>query len=429
MCLPGADEQYKGELHMERRNRILVAIVLALTLIVGVLGGAAAGGVVAYTLARQAIAEQAARGDDPVVQPVVNLQQVEPTATLPAAPSDQVAPAEPTALPATPPQAPAANGQQVVEVVRAVSPAVVTVVNTLAPGADSSQSRFPIPQLDQPRRGSGSGVIVSEDGYIITNHHVVEGQQSLAVIFADGTQRAATLVGSDPLMDVAVIKVDGPVPGVMQLGDSSQLQPGETVIAIGSPLGDFRNTVTVGVVSALNRTVGGDAPEGLIQTDAAINSGNSGGPLINLRGEVVGINTLVVRGSGFSGTEAQGLGFSVPSNMVRRVSEQLIATGRVVYPFLGISFGTIDALSAVDNNLPVQAGALISEVVPDGPSAQAGLRPGDIITAIGGRAIGQDATLRSLLLEYAPGETVTLDLLRDGQQLQLDVTLAERPGA
>jgi 2-alkenal reductase len=412
---------------MERRNRILVAIVLALTLIVGVLGGAAAGGAVAYVLARQAIAEQAVRSDDPVVQPVVNLEQVDPT-PAPAVPTDQP-PAEPTALPAAPTQDPAANGQPVVEVVRAVSPAVVTVVNTLAPGAESGQSRFPVPQLDQPRRGSGSGVIVSEDGYIITNHHVIEGQQSLAVIFADGTQRTATLVGSDPLMDVAVIKVDGPVPGVMQLGDSSQLQPGETVIAIGSPLGDFRNTVTVGVVSALNRTVGGDAPEGLIQTDAAINSGNSGGPLINLRGEVVGINTLVVRGSGFSGTEAQGLGFSVPSNMVRRVSEQLIATGRVVYPFLGISFGTIDALSAVDNNLPVQAGALISEVVPDGPSARAGLRPGDIITSIGGRAIGQDATLRSLLLEYAPGETVTLDVLRDGQQLQLDVTLAERPEA
>ncbi|HWQ11667.1 MAG TPA: trypsin-like peptidase domain-containing protein, partial [Roseiflexaceae bacterium] len=359
---------------------------------------------------------------------VVSLEQPAPTAT--PAPARQVAP---TALPAPTASAPAAAGQPVVEVVKKVSPAVVTVVNTLAPGAQPDPERspfpFPLPNEGRPRRGSGSGVIVSEEGYIITNHHVVEGQQSLAVIFADGSRRDARLVGSDPLMDVAVIKVDGPVPGVAPLGDSSLLQPGETVIAIGSPLGDFRNTVTVGVVSALNRSIGGDAPEGLIQTDAAINRGNSGGPLINLRGEVVGINTLVVRGAGFDGVQAEGLGFAVPSAIVRRVSEQLIAEGRVVYPFLGITYGTIDAELAADNNLPVQAGALVGEVVPGGPSDAAGLRPGDIITAIGGRQLGQDATLRSVLLEYRPGDTVTLDVLRDGQRLQLNVTLAERPEA
>ncbi|MFO7166735.1 MAG: trypsin-like peptidase domain-containing protein [Chloroflexota bacterium] len=409
--------------------------MLVLTLLVGIAGGAVAGGAVAYLLARQQLAQHATPAA-PVSEPINSISQVSPT-EAPASPTEAPAATStpaPTVLPAPPAaDAPAAEGQPIVEVVKRVSPAVVTVVNTLAPGAqpdlDRSPFPFPGPRQGQPRRSSGSGVIVSEEGYIITNHHVIEGQQSLAVIFADGSRRDATLVGSDPLMDVAVLKVDGPVPGMMVLGDSSQLQPGETVIAIGSPLGDFRNTVTVGVVSALNRTVSGNAPDGLIQTDAAINSGNSGGPLINLRGEVVGINTLVVRGSGFTGAQAEGLGFAVPSNIVRRVSEQLIATGRVIYPFLGITFITIDAQSAVDYNLPVQAGALVSEVVPDGPSAQAGLQPGDVITAIQGRAIGQDATLRSLLLEHRPGERVTLDILRNGQQMQLEVTLAERPSS
>jgi 2-alkenal reductase len=407
---------------MEQRTRIIMIIAIIMTLLVGVAGGAVAGGAVAYTLASRAQATQSAEVAAVTAQPVVNIEQSAPT-TAPA--QEQTAP---TAIPAPVEDSPAAAGQPVVEVVERVSPAVVTVVNTLDPNAQIDESNpLPFPgQGNQPRRGSGSGVIVSEDGYIITNHHVIEGQQSLAVIFADGSRKEATLVGADPLMDIAVIKVEGPVPGVLPLGDSSLLQPGETVIAIGSPLGDFRNTVTVGVVSAVNRNVGGDAPEGLIQTDAAINSGNSGGPLINLRGEVIGINTLVVRGGAMS-APAEGLGFSVPSNMVRRVSEQLIATGRVVYPFLGISYGNIDAEAAVDNNLPVQAGALVSEVVPGGPSDAAGLRAGDIITAIGGRVIGPDATLRSVLLEYKPGETVSLDVLRDGQTQQVTVTLAERP--
>lgn len=399
---------------MEQRTKVMLAIVAMLTLLIGIGGGAVAGGAVAYTLASQQQTSVAATADRPVARPVSNVEQAQPT----AAPQSTTAPA-PTAIPAPAQEQPAADGQPVVEVVERVSPAVVTVVNTLS--SDSANG--------QARRGSGSGVIVNQDGYIITNNHVVEGEQSLSVIFADGSRADATLVGTDPLMDVAVIKVDVPVPGVIPLGDSSLLQPGETVIAIGSPLGDFRNTVTVGVVSAVNRTVGGDAPEGLIQTDAAINSGNSGGPLINLRGEVVGINTLVVRGSDTSSAPAEGLGFSVPSNIVRRVSEQLIATGKVVYPFLGISYANIDAQAAVDNNLPVQQGALVSEVVPSGPSAAAGVRAGDIITAIGGTAIGPDETLRSVLLELKPGDKVTLDVLRAGQTLKLDVTLAERPNA
>src|SRR5262249_39607326 len=164
------------------------------------------------------------------------------------------------------------------------SPAVVTVINTLRPDAQQNelqQNPFPFPQPQQPQRqprASGSGVIISSDGYVVTNNHVVESAQSLAVIFADGSRHEATLVGTDPLVDLAVIRVKDAVPGVAALGDSTILQPGETVIAIGSPLGDFKNSVTVGVVSALNRSVPGSGQEGLIQTDAAINHGNSGGP-------------------------------------------------------------------------------------------------------------------------------------------------------
>jgi 2-alkenal reductase len=187
--------------------------------------------------------------------------------------------------------------------------------------------------------------------------------------------------------------------------------------------------VTVGVVSALNRSLGGNAPEGLIQTDAAINSGNSGGPLINLRGEVVGINTLVVRGGGLGSAPAEGLGFAVPGSIAKRVSEQLIANGKVVYPFLGVRFGTIDAMLALDNNLPVNAGALIASVEPGGPAARAGLRSGDIVTKVNGKPIGPGQSLRALLLEYKPGDVVTLDVLRNGDQLSLDVTLGTRPEA
>ncbi len=405
---------------MERGTRYALIFGMVVTLVIGALIGALAGGGVAWYVTQQQIERIAAQPSSPAPIPAL---MPAPTAI----PQPTVAPA-PTEAPAAP-----ATSSPVVEVVQRVSPAVVTVVNTLASGSQGSPllGDLPFPLPDQPggsvRRGSGSGVIISQDGYILTNNHVIEGHRSLSVIFYDGSRRDARLVGADPLMDLAVVKVDGPVPGVAALGDSDALQPGETVIAIGSPLGDFRNTVTVGVVSALNRSLGANAPEGLIQTDAAINSGNSGGPLINLRGEVVGINTLVVRGSGLGSAPVEGLGFAVPSSIAKRVSEQLIANGKVVYPFLGVRFGTIDAMLALDNNLPVNAGALIAAVEQGGPAARAGLRSGDIVTKLNGKPIGPGQSLRALLLEYKPGDVVTLEVLRDGQQLSLDVTLGVRP--
>lgn len=405
---------------MERGTRYALIFGMVVTLVIGALIGALAGGSVAWYVTQQQIERIAAQPSSPAPIPAL---MPAPTAI----PQPTVAPA-PTEAPVAP-----ATSSPVVEVVQRVSPAVVTVVNTLASGSQGSPllGDLPFPLPDQPggsvRRGSGSGVIISQDGYILTNNHVIEGHRSLSVIFYDGSRRDARLIGADPLMDLAVVKVDGPVPGVAALGDSDALQPGETVIAIGSPLGDFRNTVTVGVVSALNRSLGANAPEGLIQTDAAINSGNSGGPLINLRGEVVGINTLVVRGSGLGSAPVEGLGFAVPSSIAKRVSEQLIANGKVVYPFLGVRFGTIDAMLALDNNLPVNAGALIAAVEQGGPAARAGLRSGDIVTKLNGKPIGPGQSLRALLLEYKPGDVVTLEVLRDGEQLSLDVTLGVRP--
>ncbi len=407
---------------MERGTKFALIFGMIATLLIGALIGALAGGGVAWYVTQQQIERIAGQPTSPAPVPVsLPAPTVVPGAT--AAPAPTTAPVAPV------------SASPVVEVVQKVSPAVVTVVNTLASGAQASPllGDLPFPLPDQPggsvRRGSGSGVIISTDGYILTNNHVIEGYRSLSVIFYDGSRRDAKLIGADPFMDLAVVKVDGPVPGVAVLGNSDTLQPGETVIAIGSPLGDFRNTVTVGVVSALNRSLGGDAPEGLIQTDAAINSGNSGGPLINLRGEVVGINTLVVRGSGLGSAPVEGLGFAVPSSIAKRVSEQLIANGKVVYPFLGVRFGAIDAMLALDNNLPVNAGALIASVEPGGPAARAGLRNGDIVTKVNGKPIGPGQSLRALLLEYKPGDVVTLEVLRDGERLSLDVTLGTRPEA
>ncbi len=204
----------------------------------------------------------------------------------------------------------------IVSAVAQVKPAVVTVINTLPP-----QRGF-FGQILEPQ-ASGSGVIISEEGYIITNNHVVEDSQSLEVIHADGTKVPATLVGADEFSDLAVLHVEGEIPATAALGDSGALQPGEPVIAIGSPLGDFKGTVTVGVISALDRQLevgGGLTMEGLIQTDAAINQGNSGGPLVNALGQVIGINTAIVRGTGAGGAVAEGLGFAIPSNVVQEVA-------------------------------------------------------------------------------------------------------------
>ncbi|HTX80284.1 MAG TPA: trypsin-like peptidase domain-containing protein, partial [Longilinea sp.] len=306
----------------------------------------------------------------------------------------------------------------VTEAVAKASPAVVTVVGTV-PG---QMTYFGSTAAETV---SGSGLFISDKGYILTNNHVVEGMTDATIILSDGTQEKATIVGTDPYSDIAVLKTDGNVPAVATLGNSDTLKSGETVVAIGSPLGDFKNTVTEGVVSATGRSIdtgNGYQIEGLIQTDAAINQGNSGGPLVDLAGEVIGINTLIVRNSG-TGTVAEGLGFAIPIDTAAAMADQIIQNGYVAHPYLGISYQPISPDIAAAYNLPAQWGAYITKVTANSPASGANLQTGDIITAINGTALDESHTYLNTLFSYKPGEQVTLDLIRNSQTMQVKVTL------
>jgi 2-alkenal reductase len=274
---------------------------------------------------------------------------------------------------------------------------------------------------------SGSGVFVSADGYILTNNHVVQGTKEVNIVLSDGSQEKAAIVGTDQYSDIAVLKTDGKVPAVATLGNSDKLDPGESVIAIGSPLGDFKNTVTVGVVSATGRVIdtgNGYQIENLIQTDTAINHGNSGGPLVNLAGEVIGINTLIVRNTN-SGDVAEGLGFAIPINTAQAVAQQIIQKGYFTRPYLGISFQPITPDIAMRYNLPVQWGAYVSRVAGGSPASQAGLQQGDIVTGLGSIQIDETHAYLNTLFTFKPGDQVTVNFIRNGQPMQVQVTLGE----
>ncbi len=388
-------------------RRVVVAAVLV-SLLAGAVAGFLAGGATAYVVGR------VASGGPVLAQGVV-------TGTpLTVQPTEPVRPVLPTPMPAL-----QEGSLTVAEVVQRVGPAVVTVINKL----ETQPNPWGWPQ--ESPQASGSGVLVDPRGYIVTNYHVVEGAAELTVIFHDGTSKPARLIGHDyPFSDLAVIQVEGEGYPYAVLGNSDDLLVGETVLAIGSALGDFRNTVTTGVVSGLGRTlkISEDiSMEGMIQTDAAINHGNSGGPLVNLRGEVIGINTAIIRGGTLSGDVAEGLGFSIPSNTARYVVEQLIARGKVVRPYLGIRSITVNRSLAAYYSLPVDHGVYVREVIPDTPAAQAGIRRGDIITAIGGLTIDEDHPLINILAHFETGQRVQVELNRNGQTLQVEVTLGERP--
>jgi len=338
---------------------------------------------------------------------------------------DARAAAFPTADPevATPSSTAPSAAPSVSLAVDRVGPAVVTILNHL--GSQAS------PSGGGAQTATGSGVIISDTGYIVTNNHVVQGTSRLEVIFADGTRSAATLVGSDPFADIAVVKAASPVPSVATWGDSTALAPGDTVIAIGSPLGDFTNTVTAGIVSATGRSLDaspGYRIENLIQTDAAINHGNSGGPLVNLEGQVVGINTLVVRGSG-SGDAAEGLGFAIESDNARAVAEAIISSGAYPRPYMGVQWEWVTPDTAALNGLPSIYGAYLTEVVEGGPAAQAGLRAGDILTSLDGTAFDQDHLFLNMLLKHQPGDRVRFAVYRNGGNDDATVNLGQRPAA
>jgi serine protease Do len=306
----------------------------------------------------------------------------------------------------------------ITQAVSRVGPAVVTVVGTI-PGQTTVFGQT------GDQTVSGSGFFISDQGYLITNNHVVEGTNSVNIVLSNGAQQKATVVGTDQYNDIAVLKTDGKVPAVARLGNSDVLKPGESVIAIGSPLGDFKNTVTVGVVSATGRSIDtgqGYQIEGLIQTDAAINQGNSGGPLVDLAGEVIGINTLIVRNTG-SGAVAEGLGFAIPIDTAQAVASQIIQQGFFSHPFLGIGYQPITPDIASAYNLPAQWGVYVTRVSANSPASQAGLQQGDIITSVGGVALDATHSYLNTLYTYKAGDQVTLSVLRNGQAVQLQVTL------
>jgi serine protease Do len=259
----------------------------------------------------------------------------------------------------------------------------------------------------------GSGVIVTSGGRILTNAHVVNGADDIKVTVHDGTDYEAKLIGIDPKADLAVLQLKGKVPALRPLsfGDSSQLRLGEVVLAVGNPFG-VGKSVTMGIVSAKGRgNMGIEEYEDFIQTDAAINQGNSGGALVNLRGELVGVNTAIASRSG----GYQGIGFAIPSNMARPIMEMLVKDGKVVRGFLGVNIQTVTADLAKENNLGTARGAVVADVQPNSPAAQAGLMAGDVIVALNGSEIRSSDVLRNTIALLKPGTTVDLEVVGRGQ--------------
>jgi 2-alkenal reductase len=319
-----------------------------------------------------------------------------------------------TALATTAPVVVPVGADPIVDVAKEMLPSVVTVVNRLASGQQQS---------------SGSGFVVDARGYIVTNNHVVENVRgggagaSFDVIFSDNRTQKATLVGRDPDTDVAVLQIAATAGlKVAQLANSDDVPVGATVIAIGSPLGEFQNTVTSGVVSGKGRRVQESNNvflDDLIQTDAAINPGNSGGPLIwTVVRQVIGMNTLIADPS-----QAQGLGFAISSNTIRTVSDELIKSGKIERGFIGIQYAPLSPRAAVALGLPPAAGIQISAVVPGSPAAQAGLRVGDVVTKLNDQQIDQQHPLQSLMVKFRPGDKVRLAIVRDSATQTIEVTL------
>jgi len=286
---------------------------------------------------------------------------------------------------------------------------------------------FPRPDMrPRKRTGAGSGFFVSADGLIVTNNHVVEGAEKIRVRLTDETELAAKIVGRDPATDVALIKVDakGPFP-FLTFGDSDALKVGEWVMAVGNPLA-MEHTVTVGVVSAKGRRIGispnanASSFEDFIQTDAAINLGNSGGPLVNVRGEVVGMNSAINAGG-------QNIGFAIPVNTIKMVVPQLKEKGKVVRGYLGVQITNVDQKAQEFYKLPSRDGALVQSVTKDGPADKAGLKDGDVIVAVAGKPVKDTRDLIFRVSAMPPGQKVDLDLMREGKSKSITATLGERP--
>ena len=340
--------------------------------------------------------------------------------------------------------------EKIISAVNEVSPAVVSIIVSkdlpileeywISPFEEFFGQEFKIPQYRQKGTqkqeiGGGTGFFISADGMMLTNRHVVADKEAdYTVLTNDGQKYPAKVIARDSVQDLAILKIEGTQEPfkIVKLGDSSKLQIGQTVIAIGNALGEFKNTVSVGVISGLGRTVtasgGGlvETLEDIIQTDAAINKGNSGGPLLNLKGEVIGINAAMA-------LEAENIGFAIPINKAKRAIEQVKSFGKIVYPFLGVRYVLITDTIQKENNLPVDYGAWIISgdkgepaITPDSAAEKAGLKEGDIILEFNNEKITSENSLAKLIMKYNPGEKVILKILREGQEKTIEAILGER---
>lgn len=315
---------------------------------------------------------------------------------------------------------------------RQLKPAVVNIAveKVLAQNntPDELMRRFfphtepPAAQRTAPKtHGQGSGVVISSDGYIVTNNHVVSGADAVRVTFNDGKEYVARVIGTDPQTDLALVKVESPAPlPTAVLGDSDRLEVGDWVMAIGNPFG-LDATVTVGVLSGKGRYIGAGMYDDFLQTDASINPGNSGGPLFNTDGQIVGINTAII-------PNGQGIGFSIPANMVRSIIQQLKDKGHVVRGFMGLGIQPLTPPLKQALNLPGEVhGALVTKILADGPGARAGAQLEDVVTHINGRPVDSDRGLLSQVAVTPIGSTATLSILREGKPRELRILITERP--
>src|SRR5688572_19449463 len=329
------------------------------------------------------------------------------------------------------------------DVVAKVTPAVVTIRTERAASPQMTQmpqlpEGFPFPELFGQRtprgrqmpapmqRGLGSGVIVTADGYILTNHHVIDDAAKIQVELSDRRVMEAKLIGSDPPSDLAVIKIDGGNLPIVPIGDSNAMRVGDLVLAVGNPLG-VGQTVTMGIVSAKGRAtgLGNGSYEDFLQTDAPINQGNSGGALVNTAGELIGINSQIMSPSGGN----IGIGFAVPSNMAKNVMDQLVVNGRVHRGLLGVTVQGMTGDLAAGLGLDKAEGALVSNVTPNGAAAKAGIKQGDVILSYQGRPVVDTNAFRNEIAATKPGSTVTLKVMRDGRTIEFKPTLEEMAAA
>lgn len=293
-------------------------------------------------------------------------------------------------------------------------------------GEDFWNRFFQMPQKEsRPTVGQGSGFLVSKDGYILTNNHIVENAEKVTVTLNNGKEYQAEVIGRDPNTDVAVLKIEGDDFPFLKLGNSNNLEVGQWVVAIGNPLG-LSATLTVGVVSAIDRSNLGLTPiENFIQTDAAINRGNSGGPLLNLKGEVVGINTAIATSTG----GYMGIGFAIPSNLAEHIMEQLIHNGTFTRGYLGVALQQINKELAEAFDLKDTQGALVAEVASGSPAEKAGLKRGDVILSYNGNKVDNISVIRNAVSIMKPDEVIRLEIKRDGQIKNIDVTVGKHPNS